>query len=161
MGELLFPTHNNEHMSNQTSFWTTPTQSADNPHKVVIVTGRRDVETFRKNPRFKYRVDVTLPYEADATGMPDYQTSKLMAEATDSIAAVLKKDPVAVMTGIYTGDGKRDWIFYTVSLHIFQRKFNEAMAQLPTLPLEFHAEEDPQWEEYQNMKDLTEIAEEE
>ena len=42
-------------------------------------------------------------------------------------------------------------------LFIFSKKFNEAMAEFEQLPLEFHAEEDPDWEEYQEMKE-TEIA---
>jgi len=52
-------------------------------------------------------------------------------------------------------------VFYTTSLHIFQRKLNEMLAPFPTLPLQFHAEEDPQWEEYRHMKEATEITDEE
>jgi len=148
-------------MSDNAAFWTTPTQSADNPENLIMVTGRRDVDKFRTNPRFIYRVDVTWPYKADKSGMPGFEDSKIMEQVTDSLNAVFKKDPVAVMTGIYTGDGKRDWVFYTLSLHIFQRKFNQALEGLPSLPLEFHAEEDPDWEEYRNMCDLTEIPDEE
>ena len=44
-----------------------------------------------------------------------------------------------------------NWVFYTRSLHIFQRKFNEILAPLPAMPLTFRAEEDPQWEEYHEM----------
>lgn len=36
------------------------------------------------------------------------------------------------MTGIYTGDGERNWIFYTLSLPIFGSKLNEALAPLPS-----------------------------
>ena len=64
---------------------------------------------------------------------------------------MFKADPIAVLTGIYTGDGQRSMVFYTLSLHIFQRKFNEALALFPTLPLTFNAEEDERWEEYAEM----------
>ena len=56
------------------------------------------------------------------------------------------------MTGIYTGDDRRDWIFYTLSVHIFGRKLNEALADLPTLPLHIIAENDPRWEAYDEMQ---------
>jgi hypothetical protein len=72
--------------------------------------------------------------------------------------AVFEKDPVAVLTGIYTGDSQRNWVFYTLSTHIFQKKINEALAQLPTLPLQISAENDPDWEEYAEMKEISEIA---
>lgn len=55
------------------------------------------------------------------------------------------------MTGIYTGDGERNWIFYTLSLPIFGRKLNEALAPLPLLPIRIAAENDPGWEEYDEM----------
>lgn len=84
--------------------------------------------------------------------MPDDETAKIMGEATDALQAVLKADPVAVMTGIYTGAGRRDWIFYTLSTHIFQKKLNDALASLPLLPLQITAENDPDWEEYEEMR---------
>ena len=74
-----------------------------------------------------------------------------MEQVQDALEACFANDPVAVNTGIYTGDGERNWVFYTRSLHIFQRKLNEALASFPVLPLTFHAEDDPQWEEYDEM----------
>jgi hypothetical protein len=48
-------------------------------------------------------------------------------------------------------------VFYTLSTHIFQRKLNEALAELPLLPLQISAENDPNWDEYSEMKSLSEI----
>ena len=87
----------------------------------------------------------------DSKGLPSYTDSKVMEEVTDAMNENLDRDPVAVLTGIYTGDGQRNWVFYTRSLHIFQRKFNEIMAPFPALPLQFEAEEDPDWQEYREM----------
>lgn len=141
-------------------WWTSPAESPETG-KLIMVTGRRDVEKFRSNPRFNIRVEVTWPYEEAAGGMPDEATSELMEKATDSLLEVLQKDPVAVMTGIYTGDGQRNWVFYTLSTHIFQKKINEALASLPLLPLSISAENDPDWEEYREMRETTEISSEE
>ena len=63
------------------------------------------------------------------------------------------KDPVAVLTGIFTGDSQRDWIFYTLSTHIFGRKLNEALESFPLLPLTIYTENDPSWEEYDEMSE--------
>ena len=93
-------------------------------------------------------------------GMPDLKTSELMEQVTDSLKAVLKKDPVAVLTGIYTGAGERNWVFYTMSLHIFSKKFNEALADFEMLPLEFYADNVPDWLEYKELLE-TEIPDDE
>ena len=57
------------------------------------------------------------------------------------------------MTGIFTGNGQRDWIFYTLSTHIFGRKLNEALSDLPLLPLSVYCENDPDWQEYDEMSE--------
>lgn len=141
-------------------WWTAPTEAQDSG-RLVMVTGRRDIDTFRANPKFNIRIEVSWPYEADKSGMPDEATAQLMEKATDALKEVLRKDPVAVMTGIYTGDGRRDWVFYTLSTRIFQNKLNQALADLPLLPLEVRAENDPDWEEYSEMRAISEIAPEE
>lgn len=134
------------------SWWTAPAESENG--KLIMVTGRRDVAKFRSNPRFTIRIEVTWKYgdeNADATGMPDKSTSELMEQAQDAIQAVLKKDPVAVLTGVFTGDGRRDWVFYSLSTHIFGKKLNEALAELPMLPITVYCENDPAWLEYDEM----------
>ena len=74
-----------------------------------------------------------------------------MEEAQESLQALLHKDPVAVLTGIFTGDSKRDWIFYSLSTHIFGKKLNEALASFPLLPITVYCENDPGWEQYDEM----------
>ncbi len=143
-------------MAKKNDWWTSPTESADG--HLIMVTGRRDIDQFRNNPRFSIRVEITWPYQSDAGGMPSQADSELMEQAHDAMQAVFEKDPVAVLTGIYTGDSQRNWVFYTLSTHIFQKKINEALAQLPTLPLQISAENDPDWEEYAEMKEISEIA---
>lgn len=126
-----------------------------------MVTGRRNVDKFIDNPRFKFRINMIWRYDGDANGMPDRASSELMEQVQEAMEKEFGRDPVAVLTGIYTGDDRRDWVFYTSSLHIFQRKLNEILAPFPTLPLEFEAEEDAGWEEYRQMRDATEITDEE
>lgn len=131
------------------NWWTAPAESEDG--KLIMVTGRKDVEKFRSNPRFNIRVEVTWTYPCGASGMPDEATSELMEQVQEALQAVLRKDPVAILTGIFTGDGKRDWIFYTLSTHIFNKKLNEALAPFPLLPLTIYAENDPSWEAFDEM----------
>ena len=130
-------------------WWTAPAQGENG--NLILVTGRRAMDNVIATGLYCYRVEVTWPYEGDEKGLPVYADSKLMEGVTDALNECFDSDPVAVMTGIYTGDGQRNWVFYTRSLHIFQRKFNEALVPFPALPLEFEAEEDPDWQEYREM----------
>lgn len=142
-------------MAKDNDWWTSPSESENG--RLIMVTGRRNVEKFRNNPRFNIRVEITWKYDGDDSGMPDKETSILMENVHDILSEIFAKDPVAVMTGVYTGDGERNWVFYTLSTHIFGRKINEALSELPLLPITIYCENDPDWNEYEEMKDLSEI----
>lgn len=131
-------------------WWTAPAEADDG--NLIMVTGRKDVDKFRSNPRMSIRLTVSWPY--GGTGMPGDADAQTMATVTELLAKTFKADPVAVLTGIYTGDGVREWVFYTASTHIFTRKLNEALAPLPLLPLELSAENDPDWLEFTEMSQL-------
>ena len=137
-------------------WWSAPAESENG--ELIIVTGRRNMEAVIACGKYVNRVEVTWRY--GETGMPDLKTSELMEQVTDSLKAVLKKDPVAVLTGIYTGAGERNWVFYTMSLHIFSKKFNEALADFEQLPLESYADNHPEWLEYKELLE-TEIPDDE
>ena len=137
-------------------WWTCPAE-ADNGN-LIMVTGRRDMEQVMETGKYNYRVEITWKYETDGTGMPDVATSTLMEEVQGALQSDFMKDPVAVLTGIYTGNGERNWVFYTLNLRIFDRKLNEDLAQFDRLPLEIYAENDPDWNEYKKMREATEIV---
>lgn len=140
-------------------YWSFPAESESG--KTIIVTGRDDVDKFRDSGKYIYRIDVNWKYNALPDGMPEDEDAKLMEEVTDALTDALKKDKVAVLTGIYTGDGSRDWVFYTKNLKIFSIVFNKALEELPTIPLVIEAEEDSDWEEYTHMREETYVPDEE
>ena len=137
-------------------WWTAPAEGENG--NLILVTGRRAMDNVIQTGLYCYRVEVTWPYQGDEKGLPAYAYSKVMEQVTDALNECFKRDPIAILTGIYTGDGERNWVFYTRSLHILQRKFNEALAAFEQLPLTFYAEEDPDWSEYEELL-KTEITE--
>jgi len=131
-------------------WFTMPASGADD--KTIIVTGRLDVEAFRRKERNSIRVEVSMPYTpAGELGFPDDETARLLDAATEAMQGALKGKNTAIMTGIYTGAGMRQWIFYTFSTEIFGKFLNRALASLPVLPLQIYAENDPAWAEYDEM----------
>lgn len=131
------------------SWWTAPAESEDG--HLIMVTGNKDVAKFRSNPRFCIRIEVSWNYMGDASGMPDTATSELMEQVQEALQTEFRKDPVAILTGIFTGDGKRECVFYSVSTHIFGKKLNQALEPFPLLPITVYCENDPGWEGYDEM----------
>ena len=137
-------------------WWSAPTE-ADNGH-TIIVTGRDYMDEIIAKGKFIYRVTVSWNYNALPSGMPEDQDAELMEKATDALMSEFKKDKIAYMTGIYTGDGCREWVFYTKNLNIFGNVCTRALADLEQMPLLIEAESDPEWSEYHEMRDITYIA---
>ena len=136
----------------QEIWWTAPTESENG--KLIMVTGRKDVDKFRNNPKFNIRIEVTWKYGPTDDGMPDKPTSEEMERVQDALADALVKNKVAVLTGIYTGDGERNWIFYSFSTNLFGRRLNDALAEFPLLPLTIYCENDAAWAEYDEMSQV-------
>lgn len=132
--------------------WFTMPTTDDEGH-TIIVTGRLEVEAYRSRERNNIRVEVTLPYTPEGPlGFPDEATSELLEKITESFQAELKGKNTALLTGIYTGGGQRNWVFYTFSTDSFNGFLNRSLAAFPLLPLSIYAENDPGWAEYDEMR---------
>lgn len=140
-------------------WWTYPAENDEG--QTIIITGRDNVEKWQKPGKFPIRVNVCWDYSPIADGMPSDSDAALMEEATDALLSEFNKDKCAIMTGIYTGAGRRDWVFYTHNLNIFGKVFNRALENVTRMPLKFDASEDPDWEEYRDMREATYIPDEE
>ena len=136
-------------------WWTSPTESETGA--LIMVTGRQGVEPVIATGKYNDRIEITWKYTPDKNGMPDFKTSSLMEQVTDALNNALTKDSAAVMTGIYTGDSERNWVFYTLNPKKFQYMLNDALKDFELLPITLYAEKDPEWNEYREMKDLSEV----
>lgn len=145
-------------MAKEGKWWSYPCEAENG--RTIIVSGQDGIDNRRLSGKYIYRIEVSWTYPALPDGMPDDGAAEMLERVTDAFREALAGDKVAVMTGIYTGDGKRDWVFYTRNLRIFNSFFNRALSSLPQLPLEIEAEEDPEWEEYLAMREETFIPDE-
>lgn len=136
-------------------WWSAPAES-DNG-RTIIVTGRDFMDKEISSGKYDVRIEVSWNYASLPDGMPDGESARILEEVTDALSEALKKEKGVVMTGIYTGDGKREWIFYSKNPRIFSSVFNRALEPFPVLPLEIEAYSDPDWEEYREMRELTYI----
>lgn len=125
--------------------------SQDEAGRLIFVTGRKDLEGFRSKGALKVRVEIKWPYPADSEGMPDERTAELIMEIEPRLREAMERDKLAILTGNYTGSGEKYWVFYTRHLPTFGERLNAALADYETLPLEILCEEDPEWEEYDDM----------
>lgn len=135
------------------NWFTVPT--VDDNGATVIVTGRLDVSGYRSRPRNCIRVSITMRYTPGGPlGFPDDTTAELLEKITDAFHKELRGKNTALLTGIYTGGSERNWVFYTFSTDAFNGFLNRALAPFPLLSLDISAENDPDWNEYDEMRSV-------
>ena len=136
-------------------WWTAPAQSEDG--QTVLVSGRDCMDEAMASGKYNDRVEITWVYSPAPDGLPDTPAAELMEQADNALREALKKEKGCLLTGVYTGAGERNWVFYVKRTGIFQSMLNRAWADLPLLPVSISAEKDPGWEEYREMRDATYI----
>lgn len=135
--------------------WFTAIAESDAGSETIFVSGRCNIEDFRNSGKFRERAEVTWRYNSDAKGMPDDATSELMEEVMAVLKRAMEKNKLAILTGVYTGAGERNMIFYTRNVPAFGNTLNEALASFELLPLTIYTEKDPDWDEYAEMCQLS------
>ncbi len=141
-------------------WWTAPAEGENG--ELIMVTGRRDMQPAIDAGKFNIRVEVTWRYSSDSSGMPSEELAATFEQVHEAFVATFEeRKPITIMTGLYTGAGERNWIFYTSSLNIFQNQLNRALADFELFPLEISAENDPQWSEYAEMCQQAVVIDEE
>ncbi|MDE7402686.1 MAG: DUF695 domain-containing protein [Muribaculaceae bacterium] len=137
-------------------WWTTPMEGSTG--KTLIVTGRDNLDKQRESGKYKFLIRVGWDYNSLPDGFPDKIDAELMGRVQDALQETFDKDTAALMVAIQTGEGSRDWLFYTTSLHIFNKIFNRALEDIEeTVPFKIEAQSDPDWEEYLDLKRETYI----
>lgn len=128
--------------------------------RTVIVTGRDNMTKIMDSRKMPYLIRVSWRYESLPDGMPVERDAELMGRVHEAFEATFNKDKAAYLVAVFTGEGRRDWLFYTGNLNIFNKVFNRALADIDeTVPFEIDAQSDPDWDEYREMYELTYIPE--
>ena len=137
-----------------TDEWFTAIAESEVGNDTIFVSGRCDIDEFIQSGKFRERAEVTWRYKPDAKGMPAEDVAQLMEEVMAVLKRAMEKNKLAILTGVYTGAGERNMIFYTRNIPAFGNTLNEALASFELLPLSIYTEKDPEWSEYAEMCQL-------
>lgn len=141
-----------------TDDWFSTIAETDNNHPLFI-NGRDKIKSFQESKKFKERFEIYWKYEPAHNGMPSNEDGILIDEVTTLLRKTMEKDKLAILTGMYTGDGERTLVFYCRTARIVGERLNTCLAEYPLLPIELYVEHDPEWNEYNEMREIKPLAE--
>jgi Family of unknown function (DUF695) len=86
--------------------------------------------------------------------MPSPEVSALMMQFEELLEPVLEKSQSAFLTVIVTGNGRREWQWYSRSPEETMGFVNQVLMDREPFPVEFSMQEDPQWEAYRHFQGI-------
>ncbi len=121
----------------------------------TFISGRSGIDDFIASGKLKERLEVTWKYTSDNKGLPaNDREAELMEEVEEKLRRAMEKDKLAILTGIYTGQGSRQWIWICRNTPAFGERLNDTLQGYPKLPISIYAEQDPENREYRELLEL-------
>ena len=105
---------------------------------------------FAKDPRYSIQIGVAVPFRApDRHGLPNTQEMGQLAVFEDAL--IEKVAARAVLVGVITTNGTREFVMYTGSGDWIAALHEELKAALPTHEVQVIAQTDPSWSVYRQF----------
>ena len=97
---------------------------------------------------FPFLLSATWTYQANETGLPAPEEQELMAKFEDASESALEASQTAHLMVILTGNGERDWLWYTCGEAEAMRQVNHALKGHRRYPVQFSVQQDRRWRAY-------------
>lgn len=97
------------------------------------------------------RIIITWQYDGDK-GMPNSKDLARMYELEDALQLAVEDSGLSTLAIVSTGNGLREWIYYSKSEIKFFEQLNASLGKLKPFPIEIHVAVDPVWKSYEDFQ---------
>lgn len=134
--------------------WTIATgQDGDKP---LIFRIRNKAPSFARKSDFPHLIAVSWPYESLRDNeMPSQDVVEQMDQFEELVETALERARQAFLSVVVTGNGVREWQWYSRDPNETMELVNEALAGCDPFPIQLSLEEDPEWEGYSRFQHIT------
>lgn len=131
--------------------WATAVSTNANNGRKIIFRYAQELSASFDQACQPIRIIIVWKYESES-GQPTSDVHQRMNQLEDMLESVIKEDGFATLALVSTGEGLREWTYYTKSEPEFMARLNYALAGLPLFPIEIHTASDPGWDVYERFK---------
>lgn len=97
---------------------------------------------------FPFLLSATWAYQPNQFALPSADEMESMDKFEDALAPALEASQTAHLMVVLTGNGERDWLWYTSSEADAMRCVNQALKGHKPYPIEFSVQKDRGWKAY-------------
>lgn len=131
--------------------WATAISTRPSDGHRIIYRYRSEFGPSFKRSLYPDRVVIAWSYKS-VQGMPSKPEHKSMDQLEDLLAPYVEQASLSTLVLVSTGEGLREWVYYTKSQKEFMAKVNEALRGLPRFPIEIDLWKDPEWTRYEEFR---------
>jgi Family of unknown function (DUF695) len=88
---------------------------------------------------------VSWTYSTGPSGLPTAETAQLVQDFENAIESGLEAKGLGVLAACITGNGRKEWRYYTSDKEGFMASFNSTLKSHPAYPIRLQLFADPQW----------------
>ena len=118
----------------------------------LIVRVNAGLRELAGHPDLRHQVGIAVPLKrATDTGLPAPEEDRELAALEDELAATLSKGRQAVLAGILTTGGMREFVFYTGEPEAIRRTMAEIQGRIEHHDIQLMIQEDPSWQVFKSL----------
>jgi hypothetical protein len=131
--------------------WSTAVATRPSDGHRLIYRYRSEFGRSFKRSSYPDRVSIAWTYKS-ADGMPSKAERESMDRLENLLAPYVEQTSLSMLVLVSTGEGLREWVYYSKSQNDFMARVNEALRGLPRFPVEIDLWKDPEWKRYEAFK---------
>jgi hypothetical protein len=116
--------------------------------KPLLIRYRSERPQGVETTAFPYLLSATWAYQPNEFGLPSPEEMELMDKFEDALGLALETSQTAHLMVILTGNGDRDWLWYTCGEAEVMRQVNQALKGHQRYPVQFSVQPDRGWRAY-------------
>lgn len=114
----------------------------------LIFRHREILSSAIRMKRYPILISILWPYESDGgSGLPDDATDEMHGKLENALNT-LDLEELGFLVLVCTGSGQKEWMFYARQAESWMKSLNDRLANMPPMPLNISASEDPAWDAY-------------
>ncbi len=119
----------------------------------MVYRVRQNIPDLVKVDDFPHLVCVVWEYQTDIdNGLPDGEVAELQALFEDALDSFIEKGGDSEHMVVVTGNGRKEWLWYTKDPDDWIAGFSEALNAHPPFPVEIQGYDAEGWRAYNELK---------
>ena len=111
----------------------------------LIIRTRSKLPSLPDMAIYEHLIIISWPYSANESGMPQHEDNQNTIRFEDALEKALEAKGLGVQAACITGNGSKEWRYYTYDTGEFMSRLNQGLTGHPVYPIELKMFKDPEW----------------